>query len=175
VDGTVDPPIPGIIDPGTELFGTGDFVGNVISSGEIFPGDDPTPGIFTIDGNYEETGAGTLTEDIGGTQGTPMDGFLEVEGNVVLDPGATLDIGSLAFTPVFDQAFTVLSYTGTFSGSFQVTGIDASDFNVVYNSGNVLLQWNQSAASTPEPASFWLSLAVLGLLAGWKRRAWATR
>jgi|HubBroStandDraft_5_1064220.scaffolds.fasta_scaffold386599_2 hypothetical protein len=66
-----------------------------------------------------------------------MAGFLEVEGNVLFDPGATLDIGSLAFTPVFDQAFTALSYTETFGGSFQLTGIDARDFNVVYNSGNV--------------------------------------
>jgi hypothetical protein len=172
VDGTIDPPIPGIIDPGTELFGTGDFVGNVISSGEIFPGDDPTPGTFTIRGNYEETGAGLLMEDIGGTQGSPMAGLLDVEGNVQLDAGATLDIGSLAFTPTFDQTFTLLSYTGTLSGAFQVTGLDASDFNAVYNSGNVELQWNQggSATGTPEPASFWMSLGALGLLLAWKRR-----
>ena len=44
-----------------------------------------------------------------------------------------------------------------------------------YNPGNVELEYNQGAQSgTPEPASFWLTLAVLGSCLAWKRRKWVT-
>jgi hypothetical protein len=159
VDGTIDPPSsPSLIDLGAELFGTGDIVGNVISSGELFPGDDPTPGTFTIDGNYEQTSTGSLMEAIGGTEGAPLPGLLEVIGNVQLDPGATLDVELPAFTPGFYQTFEILSYTGTFTGTFQLTGPEAGGFKVLYNSGEVDLE------ATPEPASFWLTLSFLGAL-----------
>jgi hypothetical protein len=170
VDGTVDPATSAsLIDVGAELFGTGDFVGNLTSSGEMFPGDDPAPGEFTIDGTYEQTATGTLMEDITGTEGSPATGLLNVEGNVRLDSGAAVDIGALTFTPTFGQEFEILAYTGTLSGTFNLGGIDASDFNLVYNSNSVDLQWNQNTSATPEPSSFWIALGALGLAGARKR------
>jgi hypothetical protein len=154
------------------MFGTGTIVGDVTNNGEIFPGDDPTPGTLAITGSYEETNTGLFMEDIGGTAASPMVGLLAVSGNVALDAGATLDIGSLAFTDAtFGQLFTILTFTGTERGTFtNVIGADSSDFDVIYgNPGEIQLRWNQGGGgATPEPKFVLMDLALVGILVAWK-------
>jgi hypothetical protein len=172
VDGTLDPPSIDILS-GTEMFGTGTIIGNVTNSGEIFPGDDPTPGTLTINGDYLQASGGVFMEDIGADAASV--GLLNVTGtgNVTLDPlASTLDIGSLGFTPFFHERFTVLTFSGIENGMFaNVIGVDAGDFDVLYNSGNIQLQWNQGGTgATPEPKFVLLDLALLGILVAWKSR-----
>jgi hypothetical protein len=173
VNGTLDPPAIDIF-AGTEMFGAGTIVGDVTNNGEIFPGDDPTPGTLAITGSYEETNTGLFMEDIGGTAASPMVGLLAVSGNVALDAGATLDIGSLAFTDAtFGQLFTILTFTGTERGTFtNVIGADSSDFDVIYgNPGEIQLRWNQGGGgggATPEPKFVLMDLALVGILVAWK-------
>jgi len=59
---------------------------SVLMAGTMMPGD--APGTLTIFGNYEQTGTGVFEE----LMSPCAQAFLDVSGNVVLDPGATLDV-----------------------------------------------------------------------------------
>ena len=89
---------------GGTLGGTGTINGNVLMAGTMMPGD--APGTLTIFGNYEQTGTGILEELMG-----PLShSFLDVSGNVTLDPGAFLDITLLDGYNPLNQTFSIMDF-----------------------------------------------------------------
>ena len=98
MDGTLTATSGAIVDiQGGTLGGKGTINGNVLMAGTMMPGD--APGTLTIFGNYEQTGMGIFKE----LMSPYAQAFLDVSGNVVLDPGASLDITLLGgFNPLGD-------------------------------------------------------------------------
>jgi hypothetical protein len=103
---------------GGTLAGSGRVVaGQVVNNGGLIsPGD--SPGILTIESNYEQDDSGTLSIEIGGT--TPGSGYdqLSLSGTATL--GGTLRVRLInGFTPTVGQTFRLLNASSQ-SGSFSV-------------------------------------------------------
>ncbi len=100
---------------GGRLNGTGTVQGSVRNNGAVFaPGS--SPGMVVINGNYTQTGGGTLQMEIGGvTAGTQYD-QLVISGTATLD--GTLNIEQFnGFVPVGGNSFQLLKYLVA-SGNF---------------------------------------------------------
>ena len=112
MDGTLTATSGAIVDiQGGTLGGKGTINGNVLMAGTMMPGD--APGTLTIFGNYEQTGTGIFKELM-----SPFaQAFLDMSGNVVLDPSATLDITLLGgFNPLGDT-ISIMDFSAL-SGQF---------------------------------------------------------
>jgi len=162
VDGTLAavPPIPSAstivnIQGGT-LSGTGTINSNVLMAGTMMPGD--APGTLTIIGNYEQKDTGIFEELM-----SPFaQAFLDVSGNVVLDPGATLDITLLGgFNPLGDT-ISIMDFS-TLSGRF-ANGSSFWDDGFLWDITYRQHEIDVTAVQAPEPGSFLLlgigSLAI---------------
>ena len=105
------------VSQGGILYGSGTIHGNVIvgSGGTISPGS--SPGILTIDGNYQQDFNGTFLVEIGGTD--PGTGFDKITaGQASL--GGILNIRLVnGFIPSVGQTFRILT-ADSVSGSFEV-------------------------------------------------------
>jgi hypothetical protein len=105
-----------------------------VNGATVSPGN--SPGILSATANYSQSAGGHLPIQIGGTTvGTQYD-RLAVTGNAGLN--GTLALSTInGFTPSVGQTFTILSYTGTRTGTFStVTGDNLGGglfFVVVYN------------------------------------------
>src|SRR5262249_51447751 len=101
---------------GGSLSGSGTVNGNVTNGGLVSPGGDGVVGILTINGNYTQTGAGSLNIDLDGTtQGTTYD-WLKISGAASLD--GTLTVSLLdSFSPQLNDSFKILTF-GSRSGDF---------------------------------------------------------
>jgi hypothetical protein len=89
------------------LNGSGTINGNVVNAAEVDPGD--SPGVLTINGNYTQTGAGTLTIEIGGPNvGSGYD-RLVVKGTATL-AGAINIVLLNGFVPTAGTSFQVLTF-----------------------------------------------------------------
>jgi hypothetical protein len=109
---------------GGVLKGAGMINGNVVNAAEVDPGD--SPGVLTINGNYSQTAAGTLSIELGGrTAGSQYD-RLTVSGTATLD--GTLSVTLLnGFQPSPGDTFAVLTF-GSHSGTFaSYTGLDVGN------------------------------------------------
>jgi len=155
VDGTLTATGSAIVDiQGGSLGGTGTINGNVLMAGTMMPGD--APGTLTIFGNYEQTGSGMFDELIG-----PSASFLNVNGNVFLDPGAFLEITLLnGFDPI-NQTFGIMDYS-SLSGQF-ANGSSFWDDGYLWDITYGQNQINVTAVSTPEPGSLLLLFIGLGV------------
>ena len=139
---------------GGTLSGTGMINGNVLMAGTMMPGD--APGTLTIFGNYEQTGSGVFDELIG-----PSASFLDVSGNVVLDPGALLDITLLSGYDPLGQRISIMDYsslTGQFANGSSFWD-DGYLWDITYSQHEV----DVTAVQAPEPGS--LLLLGIGSLA----------
>jgi len=85
---------------GGTLGGTGTINGNVLMAGTMMPGD--APGTLAIFGNYEQAGSGMFDELM-----SPSASFLNVNGNVLLDPDAFLEITLIGGFDPLGQTFTL--------------------------------------------------------------------
>jgi filamentous hemagglutinin family protein len=103
---------------GGMLQGTGTVNGNVNNmTGTVAPG--ASPGILTINGDYVQGPSGVLSIDIGGTTPGTLHDQLRVNGNVTLQPGATLQTTLInGFGPAPGSSFNVIQSTGSVSGTF---------------------------------------------------------
>ncbi len=135
------------------------------SGGTLAPGDDGTAGRTQITGNYSLATDARLTLDLGGT--TQANGFQSGSYDLVTVNGTTSLAGNLSvrllpgFTPSAATTFTVLTSTGTLSGTFAnvafgstvVTSGGQGTF-VVNKSGNNVTLSNYTAL-TPLQAWRW--------------------
>jgi hypothetical protein len=145
---------------GGALSGTGALNGNLTMAGMMMPGN-PT-GTFTLNGNYTQTSAGTLAEQVGWPNGSNANLF-KVSGTANL--AGTLALSLLSgYNPMVGDSFilmTFLSDTGTFSN---VTGTNLGNnlvLDVIYDAHYVRVEVESASAATPEPASNMLLLAGL--------------
>jgi T5SS/PEP-CTERM-associated repeat protein len=104
------------VSSGGILGGFGRVHGQVIEAqgGFIWPGN--SPGLFTIDGSYEQDDGGTFEAEIGGTD--PGNGYdqIQVTGAAVL--GGNLNVRLInGFTPAVGQTFRIVN-AASVSGAF---------------------------------------------------------
>lgn len=145
------------------LAGVGIVAGNVINAGRVAPG--LSPGTLHIDGSFTQTTAGVLEIEL--LDASIIDQLL-VESSAALD-------GTLALVCFADCHFAagddllILQALGGITGSFAnvtLSGFAAGTFDVVYDRdhGEIRLHVLKDVRAVPEPASYALILAGLGLL-----------
>ncbi len=145
------------------LTGKGTIVGNVVNNGGSISPNGPSSGKLTINGNYSQAIAGSLTVDLAGyTQGTTYD-WLSVSGTSTLN--GILNVNLLnGFSPIVGDTFTFLNYsskTGAFSTLNSLN--NGYGYSVTYNGTNAQLHVTQSAAAnTPEPGTVGLLIGLGG-------------
>jgi hypothetical protein len=166
---------------GGSIQGTGSIgtVGGAytMTGGMITPGSSivPTIGSLSVDGSYTQSG-GTFDELIG----PAGNGLLAVNGPVVLEDSATLEITLLSETTLSDdEMFDILNYTGTETGAFANApssgefAMDGWNWDINYGfDGNevVLTAVSAESVSTPEPSALLLLGAGLLALGAFYRR-----
>ena len=167
VDGTLTATSGAIVDiQGGTLGGKGTINGNVLMAGTMMPGD--APGTLTIFGNYEQTGTGMFKELM-----SPFaQAFLDTSGNVVLDPGATLDIRLLGgFNPLGDT-ISIMDFSTLF-GQFANGSSFLDDgflWDITYRQHEIDVT---AVEAVPEPSSMLLlSLGFIALGTIVKRKKW---
>ena len=162
--------------------GTGQTSGRIDFAGGFATGD--SPGVNTQYGSAELGGTGTEF-DIGGTtpgNGNNNYGQLNILPNLS-DPGSLILSSSTAFNivdwsgfvPTPGETFTVLTWTGTLSGSASLS----VDPTFAANGIQFVPQWNSNSLvveAVPEPSALALLAASgVGLLALMRRRKKARR
>ncbi|MCI0682029.1 MAG: LamG domain-containing protein, partial [Gemmataceae bacterium] len=132
----------GIEVQGGSLVGAGTVQGDVENSATVAPGN--SPGVITIDGNYTQSGAGTLAIEIGGTGESPPEfDRLIVNGTVTLAGTLTVSLIN-GFTPAEGAAFTIIDndgsdpINGTFSGLAEgaIVTAGSQQFQISYQGGD---------------------------------------
>ena len=167
VDGTLTATSGAIVDiKGGKLSGAGTINGDVLMRGIMSPGSSGAPGALTINGNYEQGGAGVFDELISGAN---SNGVLDVTGILALDPGSLLEITLQGGFDPLEDSFTVLDYgslVGEFSNGSEFFA-DGFEWTLSYGPNDVVL----TAVSTPEPDAMPLfAIGFLALLAYTKKR-----
>jgi len=139
------------------------------NNGTIAPGATPgTPGTLSVTGNVTDGANSIWAIDLSGASSDR----LAVTGNIDLQATDTLNvtgIGSLATT------FTIATYTGTLSGTFDTTNLPAGytiDYGTLSNSQITITSPNSGVglASVPEPGTLMLMAVAMGLVSGYGRR-----
>jgi hypothetical protein len=153
---------------GHTLAGTG-FVGNgditVVNQGTLAPGEGI--GKLSVIGQLDFTDGGRLAIDVGGlTQGTQYD-WLAVSGSTVLDGTVALDLSG--YSAQVGDSFTFLTYSGTYSGSFDAVTAVGYALSIDYAAHGVTATVT-AITPVPEPAGWALMLGGLLGLAGAARR-----
>ena len=147
---------------GGMLGGTGTINGDVLMAGTMMPGAPGTPGSLVIFGNYEQKDTGILEELMG-----PLShSFLDVSGNVSLDPGAFLDITLLNGFDPLNRTFSIMDFA-FLNGQF-VNGSSFWDDNYLWNITYRQHEIDVTAVQAPEPSSLlllFIGMAVLTLYA----------
>ena len=103
---------------------------SLVNAAAVSPG--TSPGILSATANYSQSAGGSLPIQIGGTTvGTQYD-RLAVTGNASLN--GSLDLSTInGFTPSAGQSFTILTYTGTRTGTFSaITGDTLCSIGIHY-------------------------------------------
>jgi hypothetical protein len=128
--------------------GSGTINANVMMGGALMPEPGDSPGTLTIFGNYEQTGTGIFDELM-----SPLShSFLDVNGNVVLDPGSLLEISLLdGFNPL-GQTFDIMDYNNLV-GEF-ANGSSFSDDGYIWDVTYGQNQIDVTAVRVPEPGTF---------------------
>jgi hypothetical protein len=171
VDGLVNVSGTGMQIQDGSLSGTGVINGNLVMGGMLMPGD-PT-GSLTITGNYTQTHAGMLVEEVGWLSGF-SNNPLFVLGNAKLD--GTLDIKFMTdYFPEFGDSFILMlfnSSTGKFSN---LQGLDLGGgigFEVEYEQHDVRLVAEEvSEPGVPLLFATGLIAIAAGLAKNYRRHA----
>lgn len=152
---------------GGTLAGTGTVLGNVwIDGGTLSPGD--SPGIFTVDGDYLQSGDGLLVMEIAGPlPGTEFDQLM-VTGDGEL--GGSLLVRLLGgFLPDAGAEFELIRIAGLASGRFATIGVEGLDpsrlFETRLEGGSFFLRFT----AVPEPSTLSLVATVAVAALGARR------
>ena len=144
--------------------------GTLSNAGTVAPG--ASPGTLGLTGNYAQTGAGIFAVDL---QSMATHDLFNISGTAAL--GGTLAINCFAACSLaVGDVVTILDSVGVLSGTFasvSLSGFATGAFNVIYDTvaDRVQLQVTQGVtAAVPEPGTYALWLAGLGLLGGVARR-----
>jgi hypothetical protein len=122
--------------------------------------------VLAISGNFAQTAAGVFDVDLN-TLGA--NDLLNVSGTAML--GGTLALRCFAACSLaVGDSIVILDSVGDLSGSFAsmtMTGFGGGAFSVVYDTigDRVLLQVTQTVTAVPEPGTWAMLLAGMGLLA----------
>jgi fibronectin-binding autotransporter adhesin len=155
--GFPDFPPPGIVRVGLGGFlkGSGNIIGNVEveDGGKVAPG--TSPGILTVQGNYQMKAGSQLEIEVFGTAaGTNYD-RLVVTGNAMLTNGTLLIRFLDGFSPKSGHTYNFLQAAGGFTGSFtniSVTGVAPGfAYHFTTNSGSLSLQADNNGTATSAP------------------------
>jgi hypothetical protein len=129
--------------------GSIDLMDVFTNSAVVRPGD--SPGILTIDGNYEQTASGLLEIEIGGlTAGTQHD-RLVVNGSATLAGRLEMPL-LVGFVPAVNDEVTILTAGGSINGGFDA--IHVTDLpsgiaqRLVYNASDVRVQFVAPTTAT---------------------------
>jgi hypothetical protein len=108
-----------------------------LSGGSVAPG--LSPGVLTLEGDYEQESGGTLEIELSGLQQDTEYDHLVVTGAATL--GGAMDIRLLdGFTPQVGDQFTVMNH-GSRTGEFAVVSVPCGyEFAVHYNATDVTLE-----------------------------------
>lgn len=111
---------------GTTVTGSGSSVGAVDVGGSLFPGSNGGIGTLTT-GPLTLQGGATVTSDLGAVA-TGTNDLVQVNGNLTAN-GNTLYVNPVAGSLENGRAYTLITYTGTLSGSFAgVTTVSPSAY-----------------------------------------------
>lgn len=156
------------------LAGLGSYsvAGTLTNAGSVAPGGAASAtGTLTLAGSYLQTAAGSFAVDL---QSLASHDLFNIGGTALL--GGTLALSchggcSLAVGDVL----TILDSAGDLGGSFAnvtLSGFGSGAFSVVYDTvaDRVLLQVTQTVTAVPEPGTWAMLLAGLGLLAFRRRQ-----
>jgi uncharacterized repeat protein (TIGR01451 family) len=152
--------------------GRGSITGNVSKSGTVSPG--ASPGVLTINGNYEQTAIGTLAIEITGVDGAAFD-QLHVLGTATL--AGTLEIFRPGgFEPAQGDAFLILTFTSR-NGSFATTNgtaingsisfqpnLGANDLTLDVVNNSPIADLSISITDTPDPVTAGSSFAYTAVI-----------
>jgi hypothetical protein len=149
-------------------------VAQLQAAGHLRPG--ASPGTLTIDGSLALAASAALEIEIAGLEAGSSHDLLQVTGALQL--GGTLDVRLLgSFAGLSQGMFTVVSaqsVTGTFDGIVDGSRVRTADgagsFLVDYTDTAVLLSGYTPTAAVPEPGTWGLLLAGLGLVGAAARR-----
>jgi hypothetical protein len=148
---------------GGTLGGSGMINGNVVMGGTITPGD--APSTLAIVGNYEQTGTGIFDELLS----SHSQSFLDVSGNVTLDPGSLLEITLLGGFDPLGQTFALMDFNNL-TGEF-ASGSSFSDDGFLWDVTYFQHSIDVTAVQSPEPRTvLLLVIGLFGLISyGWRR------
>lgn len=137
---------------GGVLGGSGLVDSNVINSGgDCSPG--ASPGLLTIEGNYTQQAGGMLTIELGGTMPGSGHDQLAVLGNAALN-GRLRVLTTNSYIPPNGQTFTILTTTGTRSGTFNlVTPPIGHSVSVAYLSSSVVITLSDECVADVDDGS----------------------
>jgi hypothetical protein len=147
--------------------GTGSFnvPGTLTNAGTVAPG--ASPGTLALTGNYAQASAGTFAVEL---QSLAIHDLFNITGTAAV--GGTLALSCFAACNYnVGDVVTILDSVGDLSGSFAsitLNGFATGAFSVVYDTVNdkVDLLVTQAVTSVPEPGSYAMLLAGLGVI-GW--------
>lgn len=130
----------------------------------IAPGGEDEAGTLTIHADFLADPTGVLLVDIDGPNPGAQHDVLAIDGIATLAGDLHLDIG---YTPAPGAVFTILTATGGVAGQFGNVVAGPWQVAIQYGADSVTLQLG---APVPEPGTYAMFLAGLGLLALWRQR-----
>ena len=177
-NGTVDVQVgtiqlPGAFNNAGTLKGSGTFqsAGGITNSGTLAPGSFGTGTLALTGGNLTQAASAVFAVDLMSLSAFDL---LTVAGSATLNGTLALNcLGACSFA--VGDSLTILDATGSLTGSFSsvtLSGFASGAFNVVYDlpTASVRLSVTQAVTAVPEPGSWAMLLAGLGVMGVLARR-----